>query len=237
MTIAKDVKKKILEMDEGKIITFDDLACFQNFSAVASSLSRLVKAGILKRLGKGRYFKPVKSKFGERGPSEAEIIKSIILEEEGSYISGGAIYNQLGITNQVPNEIVVIGKKCNRKTKVGRLLVKYKKRNVELINKDKKYLQILDAIQDIKKISEIGVNEAVDSLVNILKNMKEEEIEIIINDAQFYKPMVRALLGAILEKNGHSKIDRLKQSLNPLSSYKIGVDEKTLPNIKNWRIS
>jgi hypothetical protein len=233
MTVAKEVKQKILSIEEGKIITYDDFSYLQNFNAVSLALSRLVKDGLLKRLEKGKYFKPAKTKFGGRGPNESEIVKS--LSDEG-YVSGSTAYNKLGLTTQISNEVVIIGKKYNRTTKIGNLSVKYQKREGSFNNKSRKYLQILDAVRDIKKIPGSSINKTLDKLIIIIKNLSDQEQERLVKYALEYKPMVRALLGAIMEKIGNFEFETLKRTLNPLTSYDIGIEEYILPNKKEWRI-
>lgn len=233
MTIAKEVKQKIFSMEEGRIITYEDFAYLQNFNAVSLVLSRLAKEGVIQRLEKGKYFKPKKSKFGTTGPGESEIIKS--LADEG-YVSGSVAYNKLGLTTQVPNEVTIIGKKYNRKTKIGKLSVRYQKREGSFNNKSRKYLQILDAIKDIKKIPGTGTNEALSRLIGIIEEMSATEQERLVKYGMDYKPMVRALLGAILEKIGNQLYENLKRTLNPLTSYNIGILSEVLPNMTHWKI-
>ena len=233
MTVAKEVKQKILSMEEGKIVTYDDFSYLQNFNAVSLVLSRLVQDGTIKRLKKGMYFKSAKTKFGERGPNESEVVKS--LADDG-YVSGIVAYNKLGLTTQVPNEVVIIGKKYNRTTKIGNLSVKYQKREGSFNNKSRKYLQILDAVKDIKKIPGSSINKSLDKLIIIIENLSDQEQKRLVKYALEYKPMVRALLGAILEKIGNFEFETLKRTLNPLTSYNIGIEEYILPNKREWRI-
>jgi hypothetical protein len=53
-----------------------------------------------------------------------------------------------------------------------------------------------------------------------------------------YPPRVRALVGAILESLGkkNQRLDKLKNSLNPLSTFELGIKEKELPTKSNWYI-
>lgn len=233
MTVAKEVKQKILSMEEGRIITYEDFAYLQNFNAVSLVLSRLAKDGTIKRLEKGKYFKPKKSKFGTTGPGESEIIKSLV--DEG-YVSGNVAYNKLGLTTQIPNEVTIIGKKYNRKTKIGKLSVRYQKREGSFNNKSRKYLQILDAIKDIKRIPGTGIDEVLRGLIRLIGDMSETEQERLVEYGMDCKPMVRALLGAIMEKIGNILFKNLQRTLNPLTSYNIGISNEILPNMTGWRI-
>jgi hypothetical protein len=51
-----------------------------------------------------------------------------------------------------------------------------------------------------------------------------------------YPPRVRALVGAVLEKNGEKELRKLKNSLNPLTTIKLGLKGTDLPTKSNWYI-
>lgn len=235
MCVAKEVKQKVLSIKEGRVIIYEDFAYLQNFNAVSLILSRLVKDGTLKRLEKGKFFRPKKSKFGTSGPSESEIVEGIIKGGNG-YVSGNVVYNKLGLTTQVSNEITIVGKKYNRKTKIGKLSIRYQKREGNFNNKNRKYFQILDAVRDIKKISGTNINESLRGIIRIIENMNEIEQERLVRCVMGYRPMVRSLLGAIMEKIGNNLFNDLQKTLNPLTSYNINIDEIILPNKSKWKI-
>ena len=152
MNISSKVKQKIEALPEGAVITFDDFSELPNKRAVALCLSRLKKEGELERLEKGKYYIPKKTKFGTLGPSESSIIQGLLKGDEGSYISGVTAYNKLGLTTQVANEITIVGSKYNRKAIVGKIKVKYIKGKAPVNKQNILLLQILDAVNDVKKI-------------------------------------------------------------------------------------
>ena len=52
-----------------------------------------------------------------------------------------------------------------------------------------------------------------------------------------YPPRVRAMLGAMLQNIDDGIItEKLKESLNPMTTFEIGLKENDLPTIKNWYI-
>ena len=51
-----------------------------------------------------------------------------------------------------------------------------------------------------------------------------------------YTPSVRALLGAILEEINLADPELLKNSLNPITKYKIRVAENILTTTEKWNI-
>jgi hypothetical protein len=56
--------------------------------------------------------------------------------------------------------------------------------------------------------------------------------------ALLYPPRVRALVGAMLQHNDYASkaLERLKESLNPLTTIKLGIKESELPTKGNWYI-
>jgi hypothetical protein len=59
----------------------------------------------------------------------------------------------------------------------------------------------------------------------------------MIKYALLYPPRVRALLGAMLENlKNTANTYKLKESLNPLTKFEMGLKESDLPTIKNWNI-
>ena len=158
MSVAAEVKRRIEKMKEGRIISYQNFSDLENQSAVALALSRLCKEGTIRRPEKGKYFKPKCTRFGELAPSDAEVIKGVI--DQGAYIAGVAAYNQLGLTNQVPNEIVIKSSKYSRKARIGKLSIKYVQDMKTSSSSSSKLLQILDTLKNIKRISDKSITEA-----------------------------------------------------------------------------
>lgn len=63
--------------------------------AVFKALNRMVKAGKISKLSKGKYYKPEKTPFGEWQPDQEQVVKDL-LEDDGKligYLTGYSIYN------------------------------------------------------------------------------------------------------------------------------------------------
>jgi hypothetical protein len=99
-------------------------------------------------------------------------------------------------------------------------------------------LGILDAIKDIRNISDTPTTKAIKLLSSKLVTFSKIDIDALIKLSMKYPPRVRALLGAIIEdkfKNTFELSD-LKSSLNPTTVYKLKIKETDFPTIKNWQI-
>jgi hypothetical protein len=99
-------------------------------------------------------------------------------------------------------------------------------------------LGILDALKDIKSISDTSASKAVTMLMAKIKEFTKKDIESLIQYALLYPPRVRALLGAIIENifSYEFNLERLRESLNPLTTFKLGINNIDLPTIQNWNI-
>jgi len=245
MTVMKKLKDKVNKMENGEIFSYEDLDFSKSQKeALAKGLSRLVQEGMIKRLSKGKYYKPRMSRFGELPPAEGSIIEKCLLKEGNKrigYESGVNFYRKLGLTDQVSNEIVISTNKPKKET--GSLMrninVRFVKQNNRITFKNIYYLQFLDALRDLKKIPGSDTNQSLQILKSKLQLLDEKERKTIVALAKNYNPSTRALLGAILEDIGEHAglLKALKDSLNPLTRFKINLDPRILPNKDNWRIA
>lgn len=237
MLVMKKIRERVKGISEGKIITLQSFSKSLSKQAVVLGLSRLYQEGVLAKLEKGKYYRPKKSIFGLIGPSEDEIVNTLLDEMKGdAYVSGGAIFNKMGLTTQISNEIVVVGGKYNRKKKIGNLNVRYQRSTFKIIKKYIKFYQILDALKEVKKIPGSDVSSNLLILKKMILGLSRDDQKKLSEISFYYKPMVRALLGAILEETKIDSIQKIKKSLNILTNYIIKFDSSILPNKKNWNI-
>lgn len=236
MSVSKAVIKKIDGKISGELITFAEFSYLKNFNAVALTLGRLSKSGKIARLSKGVYYKPTITKYGNLKPNEDEILKKLLLKKNKGYISGAVAFNKLGLTTQVPNTIEIRGNSSSRLAKIGKLRIKYKKFNEEFKTADIEVLQLLDSLQEIRKIPDTTIKEIYTEVSSKILRLTEEKVKRLVLFAKNRKPQVRALVGAILDKRFPNLADSLLKTLNPLTTYKLGIDEYIMPNKKKWNI-
>ena len=85
--------------------------------AVIKALNRMVQSGKLRKLSKGKFYKPETSIFGQLQPKQLQIVKDL-LEEQGKiigYLTGYSVFPQLGLTTQVSHTLQ-IGRADSRPT-------------------------------------------------------------------------------------------------------------------------
>lgn len=240
MKITEYIADTINRLPKGYVFTYEDfIPEVKSKEAAIKALNRMVEAGKIAKLSKGKYYKPEKTVFGELPPNQYQVVKDL-LEVDGKvvgYLTGYSIYNQLGLTTQVSNTIQ-IGKNETRPIfKRGRYTITYLRQKNTVTKENIVLLQLLDAISTIKKIPDCTVLQACKRFTIILKELSSENEKTLIRLAQKYNPATRALLGAMLESlDRTANLETLRKSLNPITVYKLEGADQVLSTTQNWNI-
>lgn len=236
MSVAKITRNFVDSIENGKIFIYDDIPD-DNKMGIAIELSRLYKKGIIKKVSKGKYYKPKITPFGEIGPSSEEKIKSFINTSENDYISGISNLNRLGLTTQVPNVITIASNQSSRKVKLQNATIKFVPKRNRSSKENIKLLQLLDALNSLKKIPNTSIDEAFRMIKIMIEKLEKKEQQSLAKLALNYPPRTKALVGAILKNVGlWEEAYKLKSTLNPISIYKINISKEILPNKDEWKI-
>lgn len=241
MKVTDKIERKIKTLQEGATFTYQQLDLEQNeFQAAAKALERFIKKGRIRRVSSGRFYKPKQSVFGELRPREDELLKPYLLQDGSriAYITGGSLYNRMGLTTQVPNTIKVASKRKRITTKIGAIQVKPIKSYVDVTSENYHLLEILDALKDFKTIADLDKKSALALIMNMIGTLPKPEYSRLIRYALNYPPRVAALLGAIVEQsNKENGLEALRRNLNPFTTYKLGIKREELPTAPGWNIT
>ena len=235
------IKVTIDKLPKGYVFTYSDFITEVNKKeAIIKSLNRLAASGKIKKLSKGKFYKPEKTPFGTLQPNQKQIVKDL-LEKDGKllgYITGLGIYNQLGFTTQVSNTIQIGRNEVRPALKRGMYKISFVKQKNTITKENIPLLQLLDVIRFIKKIPDTTLVASCNRLKVLFAGLDKESIGSLIRLSMKYPPSAKALLGALLEDMGQDDalLFSLKQSLNPITIYKYSLPERDLPTIKNWNI-
>lgn len=227
-------------LPKGYVFTYADfIAEVNKKEAVIKALNRMVKAGKIAKLSKGKYYKPENTPFGMLQPNQAQVVKDL-LEEDGKtvgYLTGYSIYNKLGLTTQVSN-IIQIGKNQIRPNfKRERYFISFIRQKNTITKENIPLLQILDSIRYIKKIPDATIEASCKRLLSIIKNLSEKDKGTMVRLALKYPPVTKALLGALLEELKESSlIEPLYKSINPITKYKLKGAGNLLRTAGKWNI-
>lgn len=241
MKIAAQIRKTIESIPERKPFGYDDLGIGQaDFVTAAKALERLQKKGIIKKISKGIFYKPEETRFGTLGPDYNALLNRLLFKKgkRVGYVTGGELYNQLNLTTQNYFKTKIATNRSRKKIEKGWLKTSTVKSYAEITEDNYQLLGVLDALKDIRNISDTSTSQAIKILAGKLVNFSKSAIEDLIRLSMTYPPRVRALLGAIIEEKFATEFDLsdLKSSLNPTTVYKLNVKEAEFPTIKNWNI-
>ncbi len=234
-SIASTVQRQIAALGEGQVFAIRMEG--QTEGAYFKALSRMVKAGNLVRLGKGKYYKPKKSRFGVLRLSETEIVKTLTQRRGKTvgYLTGNALYNQWGLTTQVPNKLIIARRSRLPEKEISGYKVKFAVRAFPFKDADVTMLQLLDALTDIRQIPDTSPVTVVPLLVARMKELNASQLDRLTRLALEYPPSTRALLGTILDTYfPEQKTELLRASLNPLTRYQLDGIEALLSNKSKW---
>ena len=114
---------------KGKIYFSDDFTSIANADSIRKSLSVLVKKGILIRLTQGIYLYPkVDAEFGVLYPSVDDVSKAIAKRDKARIEPTGIFaLHSLGLSTQIPVNVVYLTDGIPRKIKYGNRVIKFKK--------------------------------------------------------------------------------------------------------------
>jgi len=235
-SIADIVQRQVADLPEGNVFLIM-VAEGQSELAYFKALSRMVQAGKLVRIEKGKYYKPKNTRFGALRPSEAEIIKT--LTQRGGktvgYITGNTLYNQWGLTTQVPGVLTIARRSRLPEKELSGYKVRFVVRAFQFKEDDIPMLQTLDALTDIRKIPDASPVTVIPILADRINAFQTKQRLRMIALATEYPPATRALLGALLEAYFPTQSkDQLRSSLNALTKYRLKDIEAVLPNSSKW---
>lgn len=241
MTTSKKIVIVVNGFSPGQLFQYDQLSISSDeYPAAVKALGRMVSAGMLRRATTGRYYKPEKTVFGELKPGEEQLLKPYLFagNRRIAYVTGTALYNRMGLTTQVSKVINVASRDKRIITTVNNLTVKPVKSYADVTDENYNFLEILDAIKDIRIIPDVDRKGALQLLAQIIQALSAAGKEQLITIGLKYPPRAKALLGALLTqlKTDPVLLQSLKNNLNPLSTYQLDITEKELPGKAEWNI-
>jgi len=240
MKISDLVKYKIDRFAEGYVFTYDDFNVeVKNESALKVALYRLVKSGKIKRLSKGKYYKPKQGIVGKLNPNEYEIVKDLLKDGNKiiGYITGYGIFNKLGLTTQVPNVIQIGYNVDKNELKRGIYTIKFIRQRNKISKKNIYLLQLLDCLRFIKNIPDANINNSFKRISFLINELSENEQVYLSELAKNYPPSCRALTGALFENLGQFQIsEKLNETLKSTTWYDINISNDLIKNKNKWRI-
>ena len=207
--------------------------------AVVRAVNRSVENGRLKRVEKGRFYRPRKGVLGDMLVSDEALLRDVLYRNgrRCGYIIGPALYNRLGLTTQVPKTIAVATNRAAQTKDFGTIRIKLVPRRAPISDSTVPLLETLDAVRDARKVPDAGAGRVLKVLGKVLLGYtpaRRKELQRLAVD--YYNPCTRALLGMLLTRNGQEVLPTLRASINPTTRFNLGIDPGDWPEASAWNI-
>lgn len=169
---------KFRKAGRGSLFFIDDFVSLGQTKTVGKILERLVEKGEIIRVARGIYSRPKHdAMLGTLRPSTEAIAKAIAKRDRARIIPTGAYaLNALGLSTQVPLNVVYLTDGVARKIQIGKRKITFKKttpKNLATIGEISGLV-----IQALKEIGNGKVTpEEERKIVKILKNEKKNRLE------------------------------------------------------------
>jgi hypothetical protein len=234
------IKNTINKFAEGFVFTAEDFPIpLDKQNTVTKVLNNMVAAGQIRRLCKGRFYKPQTSKFGELPPDTFQTVKDL-LEKNGEiigYLTGYSIFNKFGLTTQVPVVLQIAVRKEKKPITRGNYRVSFIIQQNTITKDNVPTLQLLDCLRFFRNIPDAMPDEICRRLLVLFRPLSPEQINTAKRLVLKYSPSTIALLGAILETNNENEDTTvLYKALNHQSTYQLQISSRILSNQKKWHI-
>lgn len=197
--ISESILERISKKELGYIFLLNDFSDLGSASAIRVAVHRLVQKGVLYRIIAGLFVKPQISKLLNKEilPTLDDIAQAIARKDGARIIPTGsfAMY-KLGLTTQVPLNVVYLTDAKARKIKVGNGSISFKKTTPK-----KLAMQTGVSKLAILAMGEIGNGNLTNNEMNkILDLLKKEDIEVLKHNLRLAPQWIAELIKKGLEE-------------------------------------
>ncbi len=193
MTSIEDkILQQIKAFPKGELVLPADFSELGSSEAIRLSLFRLEKEGVISRVAQGIYVRPKESNLiGKLVPTAEEVAEAIAKRDRVRTLpTGSYALNALGLSTQVPMNIVLLTDGSPREIKVGKRIIKFKKTTPKNLLAKGKISRLV--IQALKEIGNGKVKK--DEEKKILELLKKEDEKDLKHDIALAPVWVQKLM-------------------------------------------
>ena len=196
ISIELHVLNKIKKARRGALFFSDSFTSLGNAKAVGKALERLAQSGELYRVATGIYVHPVKDDIlGVVMPGIEDIAKAIAKRDKARILPTGsyALY-KLGLSTQVPLNVVYYTDASARKIKLGKQTITFKKTSAKNLAAMGELSKL--AVQALRAIGKDKVSDK--ELTRIRELLKKEKPYHLQHDMKLAPEWIRKLLRPVV---------------------------------------
>ena len=240
MSITAAVNRTIDQMPSGRIFGYEVFLQYRKApGAVVRAVNRGVENRRLKRVAKGRFYRPRTGVLGDVPLSDEERLRDALYRNgrRTGYITGPALYNRLGLTTQIPKTITIAVNRATQTKDFGTIRIKLLSRRAPISDSTVPLLEILDILRDARKVPDANVGRVIQTMAKRLMDLTPAERNKLQRLAlNYYNSGTRALLGTLLTGCGKEVLPALKASINPTTRFNLGIDPGVWQESRVWNI-
>lgn len=199
-SISKMIEQRIEELGTGAVFIPSDFLDIASQKAIKLVLSRLEKAGQIKRVVRGVYTVPEYSNYLKKELTVApgDVVAAIARNNDWIVIpSGDNALNSLGLSTQVPARYEYVSSGPYKSYTYNGIEIELKHRaNRDLLNK--RYKSAL-AIQALKALGKDDINK--DTITSLSRALSPQEIEWFYEDAKTSSAWIFEIAKELHERN------------------------------------
>lgn len=187
---------KVTKAKRGSLFFTESFMNMGNAAAIRKALERLVKSGALERVAAGIYVRPEIDKIiGKITPGIEAIAKAIAKRDKARIVPTGIFaLNRLGLSTQVPLNIIYLTDGAARKIKIRNRTIVFKKttpKNVATVGEISGL-----AIQALRTLGKEHATE--DEIKIILQLLKKEKPTRLAHDIRLAPSWIREIMKSAL---------------------------------------
>ena len=195
-SVEKQIEKSIKSKPKGTLLLPDDYLSYGSSDAIRKALDRLENKQVIVRVAQGIYVRPKLSKLiGVLIPTAEEVAEAIAKRDRIRTVpTGSYALNALGLSTQVPMNIVLLTDGSPREIRVGKRKIKFKKTTPKnLMAKGKISRLVIQALKEIGN-GKVTVEEE-NKIIDLLKKEEDKDLkhDIALAPVWVQKIMIKAL--------------------------------------------
>ena len=196
-SIDDKILKKIKKARGGSLFFVEDFLSLGSAKAVSKALERLVISEELHRVARGVYSRLATDPIlGSLKPSTEEIAEAIRRRDKARIVPTGSLaLNALGLSTQVPMNVVYYTDGSARKIDLGKRTIVFKKTSPKNLASIGKISTLV--IQALKEIGKEMVTE--NEIKIILEHLKKEEPYRLEHDIKLAPEWIRVIMRKALK--------------------------------------
>jgi hypothetical protein len=197
--IIEQILEKVNEQPEGTIFFPEDLMQYGPPTSIRKALERLTAREVIDRVAQGIYVRPKQNSYiGKVLPSADQVAEAIARRDRARTVPTGATaLNALGLSTQIPVNIVLLTDGAPRDIKVGKRTIKFKKTTPRNLAAKGAISRLV--IQALKTLGKDQITDDVKKQIALL--LRREKYEDLVHDIRLAPAWMQPIMKKALEEN------------------------------------